>query len=97
MDLALRGLELKTLEAYLSGWRMRVVPALGHLAARMIANGVVDRTVQNWFADEHSRSTVKNTIAVLVRLMEQAVRDGIIKVNSARVIGWQELYKQAED
>lgn len=77
MDLALRGLELKTLDPYLSGWRMRVVPALGHLSVRMITNGVVDRTVQNWIADEHSRSTVKNTIAVLVRVMEQAVRDGM--------------------
>ncbi|MGW7710099.1 tyrosine-type recombinase/integrase [Streptomyces sp. JV184] len=97
MDLALRGLELKTLDPYLSGWRMRVVPALGHVAVRMITNGAVDRTVQNWIADELSRSTVKNTIAVLVRVMEQAVRDGIIKVNPARVTGWQKLYKQAED
>ncbi|MFJ2509941.1 tyrosine-type recombinase/integrase [Streptomyces griseoviridis] len=97
MELALRGLELKTLDPYLSGWRVRVVPALGHLPVRMITNGVVDRTVQNWIADEHSRSTVKNTIAVLVRVMEQAVRDGIIKVNPARVTGWQKLYKQAED
>jgi hypothetical protein len=87
---------LKTLDPYLAGWRTRVVPALGHLAARMITNGVVDRTVQNWIVEEHSRSTVKNTIAVLVRVMEQAVRDGIIKVNLARVTGWQ-LYKQAED
>lgn len=82
MSLALRGLELKTLDPYLAGWRM-------HLALRMITNGVVDRTVQNWIADEHSRTTVKNTIAVLVRVMEQAVRDGIIKVNPARVTGWQ--------
>lgn len=63
----------------------------------MITNGVVDRTVQNWIADEHSRSTVKNTIAVLVRVMEQAVRDGITKVNPAPVTGWQKLYKWAED
>ncbi len=97
MGLALRGLELKTLDPYLSGWRMRVVPALGHLAVRMITNGVVDRTVQNWIADEHSRSTVKTTIAVLVRVMEQALGDGIIRVNPARVTGWQKLYKQAED
>ena len=97
MDLALRGLELKTLDPYLAGWRVRVVPALGHLAVRMITNGVVDRSVQNWIVDDHSRSTVKNTIAVLVRVMEQAVRDGIIKVNPARVSGWQKLYKQAED
>ncbi|MEU1056122.1 site-specific integrase [Streptomyces sp. NPDC005876] len=97
MDLALRGLESKTLDPYLAGWRMRVVPAMGHLAVRMVTNGVVDRALQNWIAEEHSRSTVKNTIAVLVRVMEQAVRDGIIKVNPARVTGWQKLYKQAQD
>ncbi len=97
MELALRGLELKTRDPYLSGWRLRVTPTLGHLPVRMITNGAVDRTVQNWIADEHGRSTVKNTIAVLVRVMEQAVRDGIIKVNPARVTGWQKLYKQAED
>ncbi|HEY9437737.1 MAG TPA: hypothetical protein VIS29_03630 [Streptomyces sp.] len=63
----------------------------------MITNGVAGRTVQNWIADEHSRSTVKNTNAVLVRVMEQVVRDGMIKVNLARVTGWQRLYMQAED
>ncbi|MFJ8791253.1 tyrosine-type recombinase/integrase [Streptomyces sp. NPDC102462] len=48
--------------------------------------------MQNWIGDEHSRSIVENTIAVLVRVMEQAVRDGIIKVNPARVTGWQKLH-----
>lgn len=51
---------------------MRVMPAPGHLAVRMITNGAVDRTVQNWIADELSRSTVTNTIAVLVRVTEQS-------------------------
>ncbi|MGW8452841.1 hypothetical protein ACWGLO_15220 [Streptomyces niveus] len=97
MDLALRGLELKTHDPYLAGWRQRIVPALGHVPVRMITNGAIDRTVQRWIADELSRSTVKNTIAVLVRVMEQAVRDGLIKVNPARITGWQKLYKQAED
>jgi hypothetical protein len=58
-------------------------PPLGHLTVRLIINGVVDRTVQNRIVDERSRPTVKNTIAVLVRVMEQAVRDGIISVNPA--------------
>lgn len=62
---------------------MRVVPALGHLAVRMITNCVVDRSVQNWIVEEHSRPTAKNTIAVLVRVLEQAVRDGIIKIDPA--------------
>ncbi|MFJ5830904.1 tyrosine recombinase XerC [Streptomyces sp. NPDC093089] len=97
MELALRELELKARDPYLSGWKLRVLPALGHLPVRMITNGGVDRTVQNWIADEHGRSTVKNSLAVLVRVMEQAVRDGIIKVNPARVTGWQKLYKPAED
>ncbi|MCW8096888.1 tyrosine-type recombinase/integrase [Streptomyces tauricus] len=97
MHLALRGLELKTHDPYLAGWRRRVVPALGHLPVRMITNGAVDRTVHAWIADELSRSVVKNSIAVLVRVMEQAVRDGLITLNPARVTGWQAQYKQAQD
>jgi hypothetical protein len=34
-------------------------------------------------------STVKNAIAVPVRVTEQAGRDGIIKVNPAPVTGWR--------
>lgn len=97
MTLALRGLEAKTLDPYLSGWRKRVVPVLGHLPVRMITNGVVDRAVHGWIADECSRSTVKNSLAVLVRVMEQALRDGIIDRNPARITGWQREYQRAED
>jgi integrase len=97
MPLALRGLEGKTLDPYLAGWRKRVVPALGHLPLRMITNGAVDRAVHGWIAEQSSRSTVKNSLAVLVRVMEQAVRDGIMDRNPARVIGWQRDYQRAED
>jgi integrase len=97
MPLALRGLEGKTLDPYLAGWRKRVVPTLGHLPLRMITNGAVDRAVHGWIAERCSRSTVKNSLAVLVRVMEQAVRDGIIDRNPARVIGWQRDYERAED
>lgn len=31
MPLAIRGLERKTLDPYMAGWRKRVVPTLGHL------------------------------------------------------------------
>jgi integrase len=61
------------------------------------ANGAVDRAVHAWITDECSRSTVKNSLAVLVRVMEQALRDGIIDRNPARVTGWQREYKLAED
>jgi integrase len=97
MPLALRGLERKTLDPYLAGWRKRVVPTLGHIPVRMITNGAVDRAVHSWIADECSRSTVKNSLAVLVRVMEQAVRDGIIARNPAQVTGWQREYQRAED
>ncbi|MEU5867094.1 site-specific integrase [Nonomuraea sp. NPDC047529] len=63
----------------------------------MITNGLVDRVVHGWIADECSRSTVKNSLAILVRVMEQAVRDGIIDRTPARVTGWQREYKRAED
>jgi hypothetical protein len=43
MPLAMRGLEAKTLDPYLAGWRRRVVPSLGHLTPRMITHGAVDR------------------------------------------------------
>jgi integrase len=97
MPLALRGLEKKTTDPYLAGWRKRVVPTLGHLGVRMITNGAVDRAVHGWIADECGRSSVKNTIAVLVRVMEQALRDGLIDRNPARITGWQREYARAED
>lgn len=97
MPLALRGLEPKTHDPYLAGWKYRVVPTLGHLSVRMVTNGAVDRAVQQWIVDECSRSTVKNSLAVLVRVLEQAVRDGIVDRNPARVTGWQYAFRQAED
>lgn len=45
MALALRRLEAKTTDPYLAGWRLRVVPSLGHLPLPMVSNGAVDRSV----------------------------------------------------
>ncbi|GGN04181.1 integrase [Lentzea pudingi] len=101
LKLALRGLEDKTLPPYVSGWKLRIVPALGHLPVRMITAGAVDRAVMDpetgWIAEECSVSVVKNTLAMLVRIMEQAVRDGIIDRNPARIKGWQKQYARVED
>jgi integrase len=63
----------------------------------LVTNGAVDRTAYAWIADGEGRSTVKSTLAVLVRVMEQAVRDGLITANPARVKGWQRQYQLAED
>lgn len=97
MTLALRGLEGKTKDPYLAGWRKRVKPTLGHIPVSMLTPGAVDRAVHSWIADECGRSTVKNTLAVLVRVMEQSVRDGLTDRNPAQVTGWQQEYKRAED
>jgi hypothetical protein len=97
MELALRGLENKTRDPYLAGWKKRVVPSLGHLPVTMISNGAVDRVVFGWISEQCGRSTVKNSLAVLVRVMEQAVRDGVIDRNPARITGWQRQYARAED
>jgi integrase len=63
----------------------------------MITNGAVDRAIHAWIADECSRSTIKNSLAVLVRVFEQAVRDGVIDRNPARVSGWQHEFRKVED
>jgi integrase len=97
MPLALRGLEPKTTDPYLAGWRLRVIPSIGHIPISMVSNGAVDRSVFGWIADGVGRSSIKNSLAVLVRVMEQAVRDGIITINPAHVRGWQQQYRQAED
>jgi integrase len=97
MKLALRGIARKTTDPYLAGWRKRVVPVLGHLPLTMVSNGIVDRAIGAWIADGASRSTVKNSLAVLVLVMEQAVRDEIIERNPSRVFGWQRQYELVED
>jgi len=49
----------------------------------MISAGLVDRAIDGW-EQEHSRSTVKNSVAALVLVLDEAVRDGLIARNPAR-------------
>src|ERR1700722_2874062 len=67
------------------------------LAVRIVTYGTVDRAVHAWIADGCGRSTIKNSLAILVRVLEQAVGDRIIDHNRARVTGWQREYQRAED
>lgn len=97
IELVLRGLEKKTTDPYKAGWRKRVVPTLGHLPVSMITNGAIDRAVVGWIGEGAGKSTVKNSLAMLVRVMEQARRDGLRTDNPAHVRGWQKLYQQIED
>lgn len=60
-----------------------VLPALGHFRLRDITTGLVDRTIDSW-ETAHSRSTLKNTIAPLTRVLDEAVRDELITRNPVR-------------
>lgn len=96
---AMRGVDPNTAgNPYLAGWRKRIVPDLGYMHVRTISNGIIDRAVITWVEeDECSKSTVKNTIACLKRIMQVAVRDGIRPDNPADIKGWQRLYTKIED
>ncbi|WP_344802062.1 site-specific integrase [Microlunatus ginsengisoli] len=79
-----RGIDsTSTFDPYSAGLRKRVVPTLGHLPVSMITAGLVDRAIDAW-ETEFGRSTVKNTVAVLVLVLDEAVRDGLIQRNPAK-------------
>jgi integrase len=63
--------------------RRRVLATLGHLPITMISAGLVDRAIDGW-EQEYGRSTVKNTVAALVLVLDEAVRDGILSRNPAK-------------
>ncbi|MFC8504673.1 tyrosine recombinase XerC [Pedococcus sp. NPDC057267] len=72
-----------TYDPYVAGLRRRVLPTLGHLPVTMISAGLVDRAIDAW-EQEFGRSTVKNSVAVLVLVLDEAVRDGVIVRNPAK-------------
>jgi len=83
-DRFLRGVDMtSTASGHRAGLRLRVLPVLGHLQIRDITTGIVDRSIDRWEI-AHSRSTLKNTIAALTRVLDEAVRDEIIARNPVR-------------
>lgn len=80
-DRFLRGVDMtSTAAGYRAGLRLRVLPVLGRLPVRRITAGIVDRTIDSW-ERTHSPSTIKNTIAALTRVLNEAVRDELISRN----------------
>ena len=55
-----------------------MLPALGHIQVVKITAGMIDRTIDQW-ETEHLASTIKNSIAPLVRILDEAVRDGRVQ------------------
>ena len=83
-DWFLRGVDpTSTAAGYRAGLRLRVLPALGHIRLRDVTTGLVDRAIDSWDT-AHSRSTLKNTIAALTRVLDEAVRDDLIARNPVR-------------
>lgn len=83
-DRSLRGVDMtSTASGYRAGLWRRALPALGRLCIRDITTGIVDRSIDRWEI-EHSRSTLKNTITALTRVLDEAVRDEIITRNPVR-------------
>jgi hypothetical protein len=79
---------------YSAGWRKLVLPSIGHIEMWWPTNGAVDRAVHAWIAEGVGKSSVENALAALVRVTEQAMRDGLIDGNPSRAVGWQREYKQ---
>jgi len=83
-DRFLRGVDMtSTASGYGAGLRLRALPALGNLRIRDITTGIEGRSIDSWEI-EHSRSTLKNAIAALSRVLDEAVRDEIITRNPVR-------------
>ena len=94
-DRWMRGLDpTSTGDFYRAGLRLRVLPALGHLPIITITAGMIDRTIDEW-EKRHSASVIKNTIAPLVRVLDEAVRDDIIQINPAKNRSRRSLNKNA--
>ncbi|SCQ58492.1 tyrosine-type recombinase/integrase [Propionibacterium freudenreichii] len=89
-----RGLDpTSTAENYDIGLRLRVLPALGHIQLVKLTAGMIDRTIDTW-ETQHSASTIKNSIAPLVRVLDEAVRDDVITINPAKHRARRNLGKQ---
>ena len=79
-----RGLDpTSTGETYGYGLKLRVLPSLGHLPVTQITAGMIDRTIDDW-ETRYGPSTIKNAIAPLVRVLDEAVRDGLLMNNPAK-------------
>lgn len=72
-----------TYDPYSAGLRLRVLPAMGHLSVGMLSAGLIDRAIDSWESD-YGTSTVKNTVAALVLVLDEAVRDGLLPRNPAK-------------
>ena len=60
-----------------------MLSALEHLPVSIMTAGLIDRAIDQWEV-AYGRSTVKKTIAALVLVLDEAVRDGLLIRNPAK-------------
>lgn len=83
-DRFLRGVDpTSTAARFRAELRLRVLPMLGHIPLCGVTVGLVDRAIDSW-ETTHSRFTLKNTIAALTRVLDEAVRDDLLTRNPVR-------------
>jgi hypothetical protein len=49
----------------------------------MLTGGLINRAIDRW-EEQYSASTVKNTVAALVLVLDEAERDELLRRNSAK-------------
>lgn len=76
------GIRPATARAYLVSWRKRVQPWFGHRKLEGITAGDVEEAIAGWSG---AASTRIDALSVLSRLLDGAVRAGIISGNSSRL------------
>jgi integrase len=66
---------------YESAWRLRIEPRFGDVRVRRIKPSDIDAWVSRMIDDGLSRSLIVETLGVLKRVLDRAVRDNVIASN----------------
>ena len=77
----LGGLKASTKVSYATAWRLRIEPRFGATRVRRIKRSSVDEWVSEMIEEGLSRSIITESLGVLKRVLDRAVRDDVIAVN----------------
>ena len=80
--------------AYDTAWRLRIEPAFGDMRVRRIKPSTIDEWIGQMIEEGKSRSVIVETLGVLRRILNRAVRDKVIPANPCAERGMQLPRKQ---
>ena len=75
------GLAPSSKASYEAAWRLRIAPHFGDVKVRRIRPSDVDEWVSSMIASGKSRALIVETVGVLKRVLDRAVRDKVIPSN----------------